>query len=144
MSSQARNISVSISLLPPLISLPPSTLGSNHTVLFPVLQQSKFTRAAGTLDLLFPLPGTFFPSSLHGLPLLINQVLGKMSFLEKLSLTTLIFLPHNSPDNVFLFHFLLSTYYYLLTCLLHSSTRIKNYTRAFLSLSFTTVFQCPK
>lgn len=117
MSSQARNISVSISLLPPLISLPPSTLGSNHTVLFPVLQQSKFTPAAGTLDLLFPLPGTFFPSSLHGLPLLINQVLGKMSFLERLSLTTLTNIPSTSfTQYVFLFHFLLSSYYYLLTC----------------------------
>ena len=94
----------------------PCSLDYSHTVLFPVFLNSNLTAASGPLHLLFPLPGSLFPSSLRGHPILISQVLSQMSFLQKLSLTTLTHVPLLSfTQYIFLFYFLyLLTYYTLL------------------------------
>ena len=94
----------------------PCSLGYNHPVPFPVLLNSKLSPASGPLHLLFPLPGSLFPSSLHGHSILISQVLSQMSFLQKLSLTALTNVPLLSfTQYIFLFYFLyLLTYYTLL------------------------------
>lgn len=124
MSSQARNISISTSLLPPLIPLPPSSVSSNHTPF------SYSNRASSLLPQgLWTCCSLFLEHSspvlcMHGLQLLIHQVLGKRSFPQRLSLTTLIFLLHHSPNtySCFIFSLALITICWLILF----STRIKN------------------
>ena len=76
----------------------PCSLDYSHTVHFLVLLNSKLTPASGPLYLLFPLPESLLPSSLHGHSILLSQVLSQLSFLQRLSLTTLMFLSYHSPN----------------------------------------------
>ena len=107
----------------------PCSLQYSHTVLFPVFLNSKLPPASGPLHLLFPLPGSLFPSSLHGHSILISQVLSQMSFIQKLSLTTVTNVPLLSfTQYIFLFYFLyLLTYYIVLHIIKKHSTREKKY-----------------
>ena len=94
----------------------PCSLDYSHTVHFLVLLKSELTPASGPLYLLFPLPGSRFLSSLHSHSILLSQVLSQLSFLQRLSLTTLTNVPLLSfTQYILLFYFLyLLTYYTLL------------------------------
>ena len=114
---------------PPLISLSPLFTGVQSYCPFSCLPKQQLPPASGPLHLLFPLPVPLFPSSLHGHSILISQILSQMSFLQKLSLTTLTNVPLLSfTQYIFLFYFLyLLTYYILLHIIKKHSTREKKY-----------------
>lgn len=105
-------------LPPPLISLSPLFTGLQSYCPFSCLPKQQpdcclraFAPAVSSAWITLPV------AFLHGHPILISQVLSKMSFLQKLSLTTLTHIPLLSfTQYIFLVYFLLYllTYYTLL------------------------------